>query len=110
MEVRVVRSLSKTLSSGKAMQVKYGQLAKPLQIRISKLRSVSSLAAVPRDKPERCHQLSEDRHEQFAVDIKGKWRLVFVVDHDVTPRRPDGGVDLAAVTAICITEISDHYQ
>jgi hypothetical protein len=52
---------------------------------------------VPKEKPERCHQLIQDRDEQFAVDITGQWRLVFEVDQRPIPRTPDGGIDLKAV-------------
>jgi hypothetical protein len=43
------------------------------------------------------------------VYIKGKWRLVFVVDNKPIPRKSDGGIDLKTVTAVLVTEVSDHY-
>jgi hypothetical protein len=47
---------------------------------LAAIKAVSSLKDVPKTKPERCHQLTQDRDEH-ALDITGKWRLVFVIDH-----------------------------
>ena len=106
----IVKPLAKILNDAKALQKEYGQLAKPIRIRMATLRAAPSLAHVPTTRPERRHQLSQDRDEQFAVDIKGQWRLVFSVDNNPIPRKSDGGIDLVAVTAVLITEISDHYK
>jgi toxin HigB-1 len=78
--------------------------------RLAVLRASPTLAHVRTTRPERLHQLSQDRDEQFAVDIKGPHRLIFEVDHDPIPRNADGGINRAAVTDILITEVSNHYE
>ena len=111
MKVSAKKQLLKVLNDKKALSKKFGELAKPLMIRLSTLRAAPTLAHVPTAKPERLHQLSQDRDEQFAVDIKGQSRLIFVPDHDPIPRNADGGINKNEVTAICITEVNtQHYK
>ncbi len=87
----------------------FGQRAKPLKLRLRILSNASSLAHVPNGPPDYCHQLTGDRAGQFAVRLKEKWRLIFEPDHDPIPRKADGGVDLDAVTSICIIEVTDYH-
>jgi len=78
-------------------------------MRIQVLGASTCLAEVPTVKPVRCHQLRENRDEQFAVDLLQPKRLVFEVDHDPIPRTGDGGIDKESVTAISITEVVDYH-
>jgi proteic killer suppression protein len=109
MQVTMTRKLQ-VLNDDRALRREFGQLAPVIKRRLVVLRAARSLAAVPRTRPERCHQLHRDRDEFFAVDLKEQWRMIFEVDHAPIPRRRDGGIDLTAVTSIRITEISDHYK
>lgn len=111
MKVSVVKQLAKVLKDSKATQKKFGQLAKPLMRRIAVLKAAPTLAHVPTTRPERLHQLTQDRDEQFAVDISGQSRLIFEVDHETIPRNADGGINRSAVTDILITEVNaQHYR
>ena len=74
---------------------------------IAVLRYASNLAAVPTKGMLRCHQLSGDRDEQFAIDLVHPFRLVFEVAHDPIPRDKFGGIDKERVTAIRIMEVID---
>ena len=73
------------------------------------LRQRATLSQVPTTPPERRHQLTGNRDEQYAIDIDRQYRLVFIPDHDPIPRRPDGGVDTDQVTAVVITEVIDYH-
>ena len=53
--------------------------------------------------------LTEDRDEQYAVDLVHPKRLIFEVNHDPIPRNEDGGIDLTKVTAITIVEVVDYH-
>ena len=77
--------------------------------RLVVLRRRATLSQVPTTPPERRHQLTGNRDEQYAVDIDRQYRLVFMPDHDPMPRRPDGGVDTDRVTAIVIIEVIDYH-
>lgn len=59
--------------------------------------------------PGACHQLHGDRAGDFAVNLWGAYRLVFVPDHDPSPLLADGGIDRAKVTRILIKEVVDYH-
>lgn len=103
------KRLGRQMSSAADIQRHFGQLAKPLQLRLGVLKNAISLADVPRDPPVRCHQLTNDRDGQFAVTLKDNWRLIFWPNHDPIPTKEDGGIDLSKVTAITIGEVHDYH-
>lgn len=45
----------------------------------------------------------------MSVTVKDNWRIVFVPDHDPVPLLPDGGIDVANVTAVEIIEVVDYH-
>ena len=77
--------------------------------RVAYLRYATSLALIPTEGMLRCHQLSGDRDEQFAIDLVQPYRLVFEVAHDPIPRDKFGGIDKERVTAIRIMEVIDYH-
>ncbi|MYC34133.1 MAG: system killer suppression protein [Chloroflexi bacterium] len=83
--------------------------AQSILARLVVLRQRATLSQVPTTPPERRHQLTGNRDEQYAIDIDRQYRLVFIPDHDPIPRRPDGGVDTDQVTAVVITEVIDYH-
>ena len=101
--------LGRILADPRAMERAYGILAKKLMLRLQLLAAVPALVDVPAVPPERCHPLTGDFAGQFAVVLAGNWRLVFEADHEPLPRKPDGGLDLARVTAIIIIDIVDYH-
>lgn len=103
------KKLKKQLSDGKQITKAFGSNAKRLQLRLGVLRKARSLADVPTEPPDRCHQLRADRDEHFAVVLRKNWRLEFVVDHDPIPRKNDGGIDLKQVTKIKILGVVDYH-
>jgi proteic killer suppression protein len=103
------RKLEKTLSDARAMDREFGQLAPVLRRRLAILVAADSLADVPTVPPERRHQLGNNRDEQFSVDLKHPFRLIFEVANDPIPRTDDGGIDLSNVTAITVVEIIDYH-
>jgi len=90
---------------------KYGaERAKAIELRLHFLKAAPSLATVPPHPPQRRHQLSGDRKEQFAVDIKHPYRLVFAPNHNPLPQKADGGIDLGQITAIIILNVEDYHK
>lgn len=103
--------LAKVMNDQAALVKGYGRLAKSIMSRLSTLRAAPTLDDVPKIPPDRCHQLTQNRDESFAVDLSRKDRLIFDVDQEPIPRKPDGrSIDLKLVTAITVTEVSDHYS
>ena len=88
----------------------YGERrARLLLARLTILENAATLSDVSSRPPERRHQLTGNRDEQFAVSIDQQYRLVFEPDHDPMPRRPDGGIDIDHVTAIVIVAATDYH-
>ena len=70
---------------------------------------MDTLSQISTRPPERRHQLTGNRDEQYAIDIDPQYRLVFSPAHQPIPRRPDGGIDTDNVTAIIIIEVLDYH-
>jgi proteic killer suppression protein len=103
--------LEKDLNSAKRLRKKYGDArARYIMRRMKILAASPTLAEVPHQPPERCHQLTGDRNEQFGVTIKDQWRIVFRVNHEPIPRKEDNGIDLSKITKITITWIGDYHD
>ena len=82
--------------------------AKKLQSRLSDIEAaVNVLDLPPLGKP---HPLIGDRQGQFSIGLAGGKRLVFEPDHSPIPRKEDGGIDWAQVTALTITFIGDYHD
>jgi proteic killer suppression protein len=54
--------------------------------------------------------LTGDRAGEFALDLEGGRRLVFVADSDPTPVRDDGSIDWSRVTIVRIVFIGDYHD
>jgi len=105
------RSLQKVLNSETAVVRVYGaENGRLIMRRLTVLEAANSLADVPHDRPERCHQLVGKKKGQFAVDLKHPSWLVFEPAHDPLPLLEDGGLDLARITTICILSIEDYHK
>lgn len=81
--------------------------ARKLRARMSDLEAASRVSDLSAGNP---HPLKGDRLGQFALDLVGGWRLVFAPDHDPCPTKPDGGIDWAQVTIVCIEYIGDYHD
>lgn len=111
MEIRFrVRKREREFNSARELDRRYGdRMARTIMLRMAVLSGANNLGLVPVDKPIRRHQLSGKRKDQFAVDLVPPHRLVFRPDYNPIPRKPDGGIDLAAITAIEIIEVVDYH-
>ena len=104
------KKLKKQLTDDKQMKKSFGnRISKKLRLRLGVLAQAATLADVPREPPDRCHQLAADRDEHFAVDLSRNKRLEFKPDHDPTPRKSDGGIDPEGVTDIKLLGVVDYH-
>lgn len=104
------RRLARIFNSEKELVRKFGApMARKIQTRMAVLKGASNLSLVPKEKPTRRHQLSQDRDEEFAVDLIHPYRLVFVPDHNPIPHLDDGGINVSKVTAVKIQEVVDYH-
>ena len=102
--------LSKKLSEERKIDQEFGSVqAKKIKRRLSELRAVPNLAGLRSLPQVRCHELSNNRAGQLAVDLEHPSRLVFTPNHDPLPLLPTGGLDWTNVTKITINEIVDYH-
>ena len=105
------RKLQKACQDERSLSHRWGpRLGPRVGQRLQELAAFENLGDVPTAPPFRRHQLAGNRDEQFAVNLDGKWRLVFDTANDPVPRRADGGIDLGLVTAIRILEVVDYHD
>jgi len=105
--------LKNEFNEGKRLEKVHGSLrAKKIRIRLSELRSASSLYDFwpPKSGPSRCHELTGYQKSTLSVDLDHPYRLLFIPNHDPVPFKPDGGLDWKQVTAITITGIEDTHE
>ncbi|HJN25468.1 MAG TPA: hypothetical protein QGG18_07250 [Rhodospirillales bacterium] len=104
------RKLEKVFNAAIALQKTYGaRMARVIMMRMAVLKSARNLGQLPTMPPDRRHQLSGSRDEQFAVDLVHPHRLVFAPNHEPLPRKSDGGIDTEQVTAITILDVIDYH-
>ena len=111
MEIAFVsRKMQKVCNSEKEMRAKLGpRNAKVLQQRLAQLKAAENLADMGSVPAARCHELSQDRKGQLAVDLVHPKRLMFEPDHAPIPRKEDGGLDWQKVTRVLVIEIADYH-
>lgn len=104
------RKLEKVLNSEKGIIRKYGaENGRKIIRRMTVLANAPTLADVPTVPPMRCHQLTQNLDELFAVYVEHPQRLIFAVAAPI-PRKPDGGIDLGKVTSIIFRSIEDYHH
>jgi proteic killer suppression protein len=87
------------------------KLGKPSAIKLQR-RMASMLAAndVSDLKEGRPHPLSKERDGQFALDLHGGHRLIFVPTQQPPPQNPDGSIDWSQVKDVTILEAVDYHD
>ena len=104
------KKMQKTCSSQKAMVREWGpRTAKKLQQRLAELAAANSLGDLRSLPAARCHELSQDRKGQLAVDLAHPYRLIFEPDQKPVPRKSDHGLDWPRVTCIAVLEVTDYH-
>ena len=56
-----------------------------------------------------CHELKGDRKGEFAVDISGNYRIIFIPDHQPLPVKEDSSIDCIKITDIQILGTEDYH-
>ena len=106
------RKLAKTCNSESLLAREYGpKCAVLIRRRLRQFGEVENLEALRSSSKSkgRCHELKGERAGTLAVDVKHPYRLIFEPANDPLPRKPDGGLDWAAVTAIRILSVEDYH-
>ena len=111
MEIHFIsRKMKRLCDSEREIRAKLGpRNAERLKQRLAELRAAESLDEMRSLPSARCHELTQDRKGQLAVDLVHPRRLVFEPAHDPMPLKEDGGVDWSKVTEIVILEVVDYH-
>lgn len=108
------KKLAKSFNEGRLLEKTHGaNRAKKIRIRMAEFRAAESLMDFwpPKSGPSRCHELIQGRRRgQLSVDLDHPYRLIFAPDHDLVPKREDGGLDWSQVTAIKILGVEDTHE
>lgn len=104
MEIDYANSqMRKTLESSILIGKKYGHLRRKLEIRLSELRTVDSLAEISQNPPPRRHKLTHNKAGCWGVDVSKNWRIILM---------PIGRFDpdnLNTITRVQILDIEDYH-
>ena len=103
------KKLERSLTDVLAMRKTYGDLSKKLSQRMEQLYAATNLATMFTIPGADCHALVGNRKRQWAVKISGNYRLVFEIDQDPIPEKPDGSVNAILITDIRILETADYH-
>ncbi|MCY4343773.1 MAG: killer suppression protein HigA [Gammaproteobacteria bacterium] len=80
--------------------------ARKLIARLEDLQAAACVADLSAGRP---HPLSGDRRGQFALDLSGGLRLVFVPDQPQADYLTEGAIDWSMVRAVRIEFIGDYH-
>lgn len=74
------------------------------------MRAAATLADLMKLPGARCHQLTGDRKNQFAVDLGHPYQIIFTPADNPAPLKEDGGIDLAKVRSVTILAVKEDYH
>lgn len=104
------KRIAKLCNSEKEMRAKLGpRNADRLKQRLAELKAANTLEDLRGLPAARCHELSQDRDGQLAVDLVHPKRLVFEPGHNPVPKKADGGLDWKQVSRIVVVEVVDYH-
>jgi len=83
--------------------------AKRISQRLDEIRAAQNLEVLRTIPMANCHELTQDRKGQLAVDVAKNFRLIFEPHHNPRPSKVDGGLNWSQVTAIKILAIDDYH-
>ncbi|WP_050614956.1 type II toxin-antitoxin system RelE/ParE family toxin [Bacillus testis] len=93
------------------MVKKWGpQIARKLQTRMNEFKGAENLAEIATLPGPACHQLGQNRDNQFAVTLKEPYRLIFEPSDDPPALKKDGGYDWEHIKTILIIEVVDYHD
>lgn len=104
------RKLERICNDQSLLVRRFGSIGtKLLRRRLDELRAAENLAVLRSLPQARCHELKGNREGTLAVDLEHPYRLIFEPANDPIPRKLDGGLDWADVTAIRVLAVEDYH-
>lgn len=101
--------LARSLTEAKEIQKAFGTMAKKVNQRMKEISASANLEVLKSLPAANCHELKGDRKGEFAVDISGNYRIVFIPDHHPVPIKDDNSIDCIRITEIQILGTEDYH-
>lgn len=103
------RRFEKECNEQKRLIRKHGPIrAKRIRQRLDDLHAADVLEDMT-NAPGNCHELTGDRSGQISLDLDHPYRLIFEPANNPVPRKEDGGLDRARITAVIIIGVEDTH-
>lgn len=103
--------LRELCNNDRLLRKRYGEKGrKKISQRLAEFDAAANLAIVGLLPGAHCEELKGNRAGEFSVRAHDGFRIIFVPNHQPVPRKPDTGVDWAAITAIEICSIEDYHD
>ena len=99
----------KILGDDRLLLKAYGESARDVKKCHQLLVAATRLADLTVARVRRCHQLSGDREDSFAMDVRRQFRFVFTPTPPV-PRKEDGGIDCGQVVSVLVVDPCVDYH
>lgn len=110
MDILFAGNLGDEFNSQKKLRRAHGVIrAKLINRRLDQLRAAPNLGTM-RTLPGRSHELTGNHKGSISIDLDGPYRLLFCPVHSPVPIKPDGGLDWAQVTMICVLGVEDTHE
>ena len=103
------RKLEKIINDPRKLRKRFNKVAENIENRVKQLENEPNLGRISSRPPTRLHLLKSDYKGCYAVDVNRELRIVFEINHDPIPRRPDNSVDVDKVIKIRIIGILDYH-
>ncbi len=88
------KKLEKIINDPRKLRRRYNQAAENIENKLKILSRAANLGEVSEKPPTRLHLLKGDHKGNYAVDVNRELRIVFEINHNPIPRRPDKSVDV----------------
>lgn len=98
-----------SFESEKNIKMAYGDRAKKINQRLNELKAAEYLNTIALLPSARLHQLQGNKAGIWSINVSPNYRMLFEITDDPIPILADGGINLAAVKAICIISIEDTH-
>jgi proteic killer suppression protein len=96
------------MSTAKARQKKFGDIARVLGQRLDDLSALESLDQAS-FIPGRFEQLTGEYSGQYSMRLSGNMRLIITPVGGPMPLKNDGTIDLTRITTIKISDVIDYH-
>jgi proteic killer suppression protein len=101
--------LKRQLTSATETKKAFGSMAKKVIQRLSEMKASMNLAVLMQIPAAGCHQLKGSRQGEWAVNISGNFRMIFILTQGPLPKKEDHSLDTATITDIKILGTEDYH-